>query len=180
MKTTANFVTNLNIQNVPINNTLSVTDAVAPILANLKLNVNSFNVNGSVQWSIIHTSSLNCFWQITESTTPPTNTNIVACTDASWCGNVRVTALGAVSTTNSNNLKSFTVGKNYGIYHACYNDIPYPQNLSTVQSVTFSIPSASTTVTPVTNVTSNNNTTVSSSFISNSYLIVFILLSLLI
>ena len=82
--------------------------------------------------------------------------------------------------TNSNNLKSFTTGKTYGIYHACYNDIPYPQNLSTVQYVTFSVPTASTPITPATTVTTTNTTTVSSSFISYSYLIALILLSLIV
>merc|ERR1711957_623446 len=82
------FNKNLGIVNVPVNNTLIVTDLVAPnISKNFVVQVSSINSNGLIVFNAKFTSALRCSWQIADSSAAPaTGSAIAGCTDTQWCG----------------------------------------------------------------------------------------------
>jgi hypothetical protein len=178
-RTTALFNTNLGIVNVPVNSTMIVNDNVAPdISKNFVLTLLAWNVNGLVQFSASYTSALRCSWQVAEtSSAPATGAAVDSCTDTQWCGrNFSTGTLVANTSTDVNNLKAFGAGKTYGVYLACYNDVPYSTSISNVFSTTFTTPNNGTPVTPVTPVTPTNTTgTTSADYSFFSYAILLIL-----
>jgi len=178
-RTTALFNTNLGIVNVPVNSTLIVNDNVAPdISKNFVLTLLAWNVNGLVQFSASYTSALRCSWQVAEtSSAPATGSAVDSCTDTQWCGrNFSTGTLVANTSTDVNNLKAFGAGKTYGVYLACFNDVPYSTSISNVFSTTFTTPNNGTPVTPVTPVTPTNTTgTTSAEYSFFSYAILLIL-----
>ena len=177
-RTTALFNTNLGIVNVPVNSTMIVNDNFAPdVSRNFAVSILSLNANGLVQFSASFTSALRCSWQVTEtSSAPATGAAVDACTDSQWCGkNFNVGTLVANTSTDINNLKAFGAGKSYGLYIACYNDVPYSTSISNVFATSLSIPNNATPVTPVTPVTPTNTTPISAEYSFFSYAILLIL-----
>jgi len=175
-KTTALFNKNLGIVNVPVNNTLIVTDLVAPdITKNFVVQVSSINSNGLIVFNSKFTSALRCSWQIADSSAAPaTGSAIAGCTDTQWCGsNFQVGTLVSNAATDINNLKAFSSGKSYALYFACFNDVPYSTSVSNIFQTALSVPNNN--VTPVTPVTPTNNTTTSAGFNIFSYAILLIL-----
>jgi hypothetical protein len=175
-KSTALFNKNLGIVNVPVNNTLIVTDNVAPdISKNFQVEIKSINSNGLVLFSAKFTSALRCSWQIADSSAAPaTGAAISSCTDSQWCGSgFQVGTLVSTAATNINNLKAFSSGKSYALYFACFNDVPYSTTVSNVFSTPLSIPNSGTPVTPVT--PTNDTTPTSASFTGYAYAILLIL-----
>jgi hypothetical protein len=176
-RTTVLFNTNLGIVNVPVNSTMIVNDNVAPdVSKNFAVSILSLNANGLVQFSASFTSALRCSWQVTEtSSAPATGAAVDSCTDSQWCGkNFNVGTLVANTATDVNNLKAFTAGRSYGLYIACYNDVPYSTSISNVFATNLSIPNNATPVTP-TPVTPTNTTGTSAEFSFFSYAILLIL-----
>jgi hypothetical protein len=111
-------------------------------------------------------------WQI--ATTAPAAESISACSDASWCGKLKLTSFAQTFSTNAAMLKAFADGTTYNVYIICTNDIPLAQNKSAVRAAgNFKIADAvvSTPVTPV--------TTTSSSFVSISMMSLIFLLALI-
>ena len=151
-RTTALFNKNLGIVNVPVNNTLTVTDLIAPdISKNFVSEVTSINANGLIVFNAKFTSALRCSWQIADSSAAPaTGTAITTCTDSQWCGSkLKVGTLVSNAATDINNLKAFSSGKSYALYFACLNDVPYSTSVSNVYSIPLSIPNNVTPPTPV-------------------------------
>jgi hypothetical protein len=151
-KTTALFNKNLGIVNVPVNNTLIVTDLVAPdISKNFVSEVTSINSNGLIVFNAKFTSALRCSWQIADSSAAPaTGSAITSCTDSQWCGrDFQVGTLVSNAATDINNLKAFSSGKSYALYFACLNDVPYSTSVSNIFSTPLSVPNTTPT-TPTT------------------------------
>merc|ERR1712032_431043 len=113
------FNKNLGIVNVPVNNTLTLTDSAAPdISKNFVVKVTNANANGLVIFTAKYTSALRCTWQIADSAA---GSAIATCTDTQWCGqNFGVGTLVSATATNYNNLKAFSSGKSCAIYFACF------------------------------------------------------------
>jgi hypothetical protein len=177
-RTTALFNTNMGIVNVPVNSTMIVNDNIAPDLTkNFAINILSLNANGLVQFSASFTSALRCSWQVAEtSNAPTTGAAVNSCADTQWCGkNFNVGTLVANTATDVNNLKAFAAGKSYGLYIACFNDVPYSTSISNVFTTGLSIPNNATPVTPVTPVTPTNTTGNSANYSFFSYAILLIL-----
>jgi len=176
-KTTALFNKNLGIVNVPVNNTLIVTDLVAPdISKNFVAEVTSINSNGLIVFNAKFTSALRCSWQISDSSAAPaTGSAITSCTDNQWCGsNFQVGTLVSNAATDINNLKAFSSGKSYALYFACLNDVPYSTSVSNIYSTPLSVPNNNPT-TPTTPTTPSNTTDISAGFNVFSYAILLIL-----
>jgi len=176
-RTAALFNTNMGIVNVPVNSTMIVNDIVAPDLTkNFAVNILSLNANGLVQFSASFASALRCSWQVAEtSNAPTTGAAVNSCADTQWCGkNFNVGTLVANTATNVNNLKAFAAGRSYGLYIACFNDIPYSTSISNVFTTGLSIPNNATPVTP-TPVTPTNTTGNSANYSFFSYAILLIL-----
>ena len=176
-KTTALFNKNLGIVNVPVNNTLTVTDLVAPdISKNFLAEVTSINPNGLVVFNTKFTSALRCYWQIADSSAAPaTGTAITTCTDTQWCGSrLKVGTLVSNAATDINNLKAFSSGKSYALYFACLNDVPYSTSVSNIYPIPLSIPNGGVTppISPINPTTTNPS---SSGFNVFSYAIILIL-----
>jgi len=147
-KTQALFKKNLGIVNVPVNNTLIVTDATTPdISKNFVVTINSIRADGLMIFSAKFTSALRCSWQIADSSAAPaTGSAVASCTDTQWCGqNFRVGTLVSATATDPNNLKAFSKGKSYALYFACFNDIPYSTSVSNIFSTPLSTPKDSST-----------------------------------
>merc|ERR1712096_245537 len=97
------------------------------------------------------------------SAAPATGSAITECTDTQWCGkNFFVGTLAANAASDINNLKSFSSGKSYGLYFACFNDVPYSNSISNIFQTALSVPNI--TPTPVTPVTPTNDTTISAGY----------------
>jgi hypothetical protein len=178
-RTTALFNTNLGIVNVPVNNTLIVNDNVVPDISKnfVVSNVDS-NPNGFVRFSATHTSALRCSWQITEtSAAPTTGAQVDGCTDTQWCGkNFYVGTLPATASTNAMDPKPFTAGKTYGLYMACFNDVPYSTSISGVSFTPLSIPNNSVPTTPTNPTTPVTPTGSEYSYFSYGILLILALL----
>jgi hypothetical protein len=175
-RTTALFNKNLGIVNVPVNNTLIVTDLVAPdISKNFEVGVTTVNSNGLIVFNAKYTSALRCSWQIADSSAAPaTGAAIASCTDSQWCGkNFQVGTLVSNAATDINNLKAFSSGKSYAIYFACFNDVPYSTSVSNIFSTPLSVPNNNTPVTPVT--PTNPTEPTSSGYTIFSYALLLIL-----
>ena len=174
-RTTALFQKNLGIVNVPVNNTLIVTDLIAPnISKNFIVQVSSINSNGLIVFNAKFTSALRCSWQIADSSAAPaTGSAITGCTDTQWCGsNFQVGTLVSNAATDINNLKAFSSGKSYALYFACFNDVPYSTSVSNIFQTALSVPNSTPTPAPV---TPTNTTTTSAGFNVFSYAIILIL-----
>jgi hypothetical protein len=183
LKTAALIGTNLGISNLSLNTTtpiITVTDSVAPDATKLTVAVASSAATGAASWTASFPTPVQCFWQITDSTTAPTYSALSGCTDASWCGKSKV---GVTSTTiSTTSLKAFTAGSTYQIYMGCTNDIPMAQKTSAVRAVgSFTIAAAPAPVTPTNTNTTNTNTTGSGSanFINFSMMAIFLLFALM-
>ena len=89
--------------------------------------------------------------------------------------NFNVGTLVANTATNVNNLKGFSSGIAYGLYLACYNDVPYSTSISNVYNVNLSTPNNATPVTPTPVTPVTNSTTLFDEFSFFSYAILLIL-----
>jgi hypothetical protein len=183
LKTAALIGTNLGISNLSLNTTtpiITVTDSVAPDATKLTVAVASSAATGAASWTASFPTPVQCFWQITDSTTAPTYSALSGCADASWCGKSKV---GVTSTTiSTTSLKAFTAGSTYQIYMGCTNDIPMAQKTSAVRAVgSFTIAAAPAPVTPTNTNTTNTNTTGtgSANFINFSMMAIFLLFALM-
>ena len=175
-KTPALFNKNLGIVNVPVNNTLIVTDLIAPdISKDFIVQVTSINSNGLIVFNAKFTSALRCSWQIADSSAAPaTGSAITSCTDTQWCGrNFQVGTIVSNAASDINNLKAFSPGKSYGLYFACFNDVPYSTSVSNIFQTPLSVPNNNAT--PVTPTTPTNTTGESAGFTVFSYAILLIL-----
>jgi len=175
--TTALFNKNLGIVNVPVKETLIVTDKVAPnISKGFTVKVDSINSNGLVVFNAIFTSALRCSWQIADSSAAPaTGAAIVGCTDTQWCGkNFQVGTIVSNAATNIDNLKAFSSGKSYALYFACLNDVPYSKSVSNIFQTALSVPN-NTPVTPIDDGSSSVVEPISAGFNVFSYAILLIL-----
>jgi hypothetical protein len=109
-----------------------------PMLNDLKSQIKSFKIDGSVSFTVQFNINIVCHWMIQEDSieASPSYRTIQSCTDNSWCG---IAKIGTVqSTISTKNLKPFTLGKTYNIYLACTNDIPLSKKQSVQQILSFS------------------------------------------
>merc|ERR1712032_1575585 len=171
------------IVNVPVNNTLTVTDSAAPdISKNFVVKVTNANANGLVIFTAKYTSALRCTWQIADSAAAPaTGSAIATCTDTQWCGqNFGVGTLVSATATNYNNLKAFSSGKSYAIYFACSNDVPYSTTVSNIFSTQINLPDVGTNKNKDTDTKQTKNTDATTAgFIYFRYTILAILILLI-
>jgi hypothetical protein len=183
LKTSALIATNLGVAGTVLNTStpiITVTDAVAPDATKLTVAVTSSAATGAASWTATFPTPVQCFWQITDSTTAPTYSALSGCTDASWCGKSKVGV--SATTISTTSLKAFTAGSTYQIYMGCTNDIPMAQKTSAVRAVgsfTIAAAPAPTTPTTPTNTTTTNTTSGSANFISFSMMAIFLLFGLL-
>jgi hypothetical protein len=175
--TTALFNKNLGIVNVPVKETLIVTDLVAPAISKgFTVKIDSINSNGLVVFNAVFTSALRCSWQIADSSAAPaTGAAIVGCTDTQWCGkNFQVGTIVSNAATNIDNLKAFSSGKSYALYFACLNDVPYSKSVSNIFQTALAVPN-NTPTTPTTPTNTSVVEPISAGFNVFSYAILLIL-----
>jgi len=166
--------------NVPIQTTSSVTDVTAPVGASIVITGLTWQPTGAVTWTATYTTPIVCYYQITSATAPTTIGAIQACTDNTRCGVFRANSKGLTGAIPSTSLNPFTANTAFTMYYGCYNDIPYPQNPSTIQTA------GAYTYVPTTTGSTNSTTTTpstpastSASKLTFSYLIFLCLLFIL-
>jgi len=181
LRTAALFKTNLGLDSISLNTTtpiVSFNDAVAPDINKLVAVVSNADPKGTVNIQLTATGPQKCYWQIAEaSVAMPTYASISTCTDASWCGNTKVSVSGV--TVSPTVMRAFAPGTSYNVFVGCSNDIPMAQAVSAVKNInTFTI-AAPQPSTPTNTTTNSTVVPVSGNTINVSMFVLFLIFSLL-
>jgi len=176
LKTATGFSTILSIINVQISGAITtVTDSTAPVSTAITVSNISWNASGLVSWTTSYATPLICNYQISSSTAP-TFSAIVGCTDSTRCGVAKANASGSSASVNSSSLQALTPGTTYTLYLACKNDVPGSQKQSVVVTAG--------TYTPPANIPTNSTSSAvvvpgSSSYINSSFILILLCIAFL-